>query len=259
MGSTPYWRAISASMTLRRHETPEPRLTEGLHERPILELPDDLRTDARAGPASQSGARRAVLCAGADATQPGRCLFCPIEHRVSDQTIVHDHGDAAGNTMINATPSMSPAHRPQRCQPASSLAASQQCRSQCPKSRKSGSHLREPPPPGGNRDARVCPRNHTVDHHGKGHEEQEQDKQCRPVNLPNSELASPPDMNCFSLSAFWSVDQGLGRIFLHSFGITHHKEDAHDCADHKDDDSPDQSFADRQCRQSPRQCRWQRG
>ena len=107
-------------------------------------------------------------------SSPATACSAQIQHGVGDQAVVHDHGDAARH----ADDQRHAQHVARAVdegidqfllrQPADD--ADQDAEEQ-----EAGGHLREPPPPGGDRQPEVFPGDHAVDHHHEGQDEQHQD------------------------------------------------------------------------------------
>ncbi len=94
-----------------------------------------------------------------------------------------------------------------------------------------GSHFREPPPPGGNGNPQVFPRDHAVDHVTKARKKNSKITLWRVVNFPKSVPSPLAAQELFLKLGFLIVDQRFGRVFLHPLSVAHHEHDADDGAD----------------------------
>ena len=101
------------------------------------------------------------------ATRPSR----PVEHRVGDLPVVHDHGDAAGDADDECHPEQVARPVDERAGQVR-LGESADDADQDGEEEERGGHLREPPPERGNRDPEVLPGDDAVDHDHEGQEEE---------------------------------------------------------------------------------------
>ena len=148
----------------------------------------------------------------------------PVQHRVRDLPVVHDHGDAAGDADDQCHAEEVPRAVDERLgQLALAHPADQPDHDREQQERRR--HLREPPPQRREPDPEVLPRDDAVHHHEEREAEHARGSPSAAGHAERRLVLVSRALKCASLSAFMSYTSERRRVRLHPVRVPHHEED----------------------------------